>query len=436
MKTPVFLLLCLFSTCVYAQWDCPSRIGGSLKPLSGLSDNFTWATELITSTGYAGDLGISNAMSLVALDYSTNHITVYVEGGLKGWTRYGSDGYVNSGHSFGLREGFIQYRGNNQLLNLGLCSTKGDDPYLLNERVLGMNYQLELGSLRLHAITGTVQKQFARNGNFCTVGYLYNIVSGRERALLGDALGETSLALLTLTYKPCSANHPSDEFTTMETNESNGQSPKNSRLFKATQYGALLYHEYGSLISQQALFSGLFAQTELAGVIIKPEIILQSATSNQLLIWNLTLEKQYRWSNNQQTKFFGRYIGTVSIDSSASVLNSFSNVFAGEVLRLDALELPLLQVGIRHSVPRFKCSVKLQAALQTGQTGGYMYDPWGTEPTVDRMQEYDLIITKNIGDHWLLNAYAGYLIYPKMVLAYQYETVHTPWGKLEIRFTF
>jgi len=442
IRTALLSALLLSTTSLFAQWECPSRIGGNLKPFTNSFPNLTWAGELTTTAGATGDYAIGNIMGFAAMDLSFDKFTLYVEGGAKSWKRINANGYHNEGHNFGFREAFFQYRGTNQNLNIGLRSTQGDDPYLLNERVLGLDYKQTLGNWNFRAITGSVMNRFARNGTFCTLGYLYNIVPGRERQLIGRQFGQTNLAMLTLNYHPGSKPSTTDEFASSDglnapTNEFASNTKKSAiSLLKLINAGALAYTEYGALEPIKALYSGLYAELEVAGITIKPEIILQSATGNQGLLWNLTAQKQITWSNQQQTKIFGRFIGIIKIDSTAHALNSFSNVFAGEVLRLDAIELPIFQCGIKHSIPSLAASIKLQAALQTGETNGYLHNIMLPPPTVGRMKEYDMVISKNFGDHLLVNAHFGYLVYPKMTDAYVYELNRTPWGKIEMRLTF
>jgi hypothetical protein len=449
VKPALLAALLLSTSSLFAQWECPSRIGGNLKPFSENLPNLTWATELTTTAGSTGDYAIGNLMAFGAIDYSTEKTTLYFEGGAKSWKRIKSNGYHNEGHNFGMREAFFQYRGNANTLNLGLRSTQGDDPYLLNERVMGVDFKQTLGNWNFRAITGSVLNRFARNGTFCTIGYIYNIVPGRERVLLGRQFGQTNLAMFTLNYRPGSKPSTTDEFasgdglsasdTEFAAADEFGTTtakPK-SNLFKLVNAGALAYTEYGPLVATKAYTSGLYAEVELAGITIKPELLLQSAAGNTGLLYNITAQKQITWANQQQTKVFGRYIGMIRIDSTAHALNSFSNVFAGEVLRLDAIELPIFQCGIKHSFPALQMSVKLQAALQTGETRGYVYNVWNSPPTNDRMQEYDLVVSKNFGNHLLINGHLGYLVYPKMTdRAYVYETNRTPWGKVEMRYTF
>lgn len=447
LKTVLASALLLSSTALFAQWECPSRIGGNLKPFTSSLTNLTWAGELTTTAGSTGDFAIGNLMGFGALDYSTDKTTFYIEGGAKSWKRMDFNGYHSEGRNFGLREAFFQYRGTSNNLILGLRSTQGDDPYLLNERVAGIDFKQTLGNWNVRALTGSVLNRFARNGTFCTLGYLYNIVPGRQRTLLGREFGQTNLAMLTLNYRPGSKPSTTDEFAS-----SDGQSAATDEfaasdefgtakkpavsLFKLVNAGALAYTEYGPLEVAKALTSGLYAELEVAGITLKPELLLQSASGNNALIYNLTAQKEITWSNQQQTKVFARYIGQIQLDSAAYALNSFSNVFAGEVLRLDANELPIFQCGLKHSIPSLHASVKLQAALQTGEPRNYVHNEMQAPPTVARMSEYDLMLSKNFGNHFLINAHAGYLVYPKMTSPYNYVTNKTPWGKIEMRLTF
>jgi len=428
----------LFSTGAMAQWECPSRVGGSLKPIG--SSNLMWATEFTTTAGSVGDYSVGNAMAFLGLDYSQNNFTVYAEGGIKSWTRFNSKDYHNSKYSYGLREAFFRYKNEKQSLTIGLESTQGEDFYLINERVAGVNYRSTFGNWSLNALTGSVMDQYARNGTFCTLGYLYNIVPGRQRAVLGNKFGLTNPALLTLSYHPKAKQKDAstDEFAaTDEFSTDNGLSRKKSSFLKLNTVGGLLYNEYGAQIETPALFSGLFVEAEIAGLTFKPEIILQSANANMALLYSFTVQKQISWNNGQQTRIFGKYIGLHQIDSTAIALNSFSNVFAGEVLRMDALELPIVQAGIKQSVPSLKASLKLQMAMQTGKVSGYVADPYNPLLNNSRMQEYDMAISKNFGKYFLVNAWVGYMVYPKMTSrAFVYETNRNVWGKFEMRLTF
>ncbi len=431
---PILLLALMISPALKAQWECPSRLGGSLKPFG--QSNLMWAGEAITTGGFIGNEGLTNGMLFGGLDYSVNNHTLYVEGGFKSWYRLGGDRSDNGLYSFGLREAFYRNTGNNHTLTVGLHSAKSDDYYLLNERIVGANYRISLGKVELNAIGGSVLKDFARNGTFCTLGYLYNIIPGRQRAILGSDFGQTNLSMLTLTYKPSSGKKLNDEFSS---GDGLGTTAKPSFL-SLKSAGAVLYHEFGSWINDKTLLSGLYAEVSLGGVSIKPEVLLQSSKSNNALIYSLMADKQFTWSNGQMTKLFVRYVGMKKIDSTAVAGNSFSNVFAGEVLRLDALDMPFLQVGMKHSFPAIKTSVKLQAAMQLAKGTGYSIDDYGNT-TASRLGEIDLTLSKNFGKLFLVNATIGHLQYPSYstdpeTAMLRYASKSSLWGKIELRITF
>lgn len=446
-KLPLVIFAFMFISTASAQWECPSRLGGSLKPIK--TSNLMWATELTTSVGGVSNYGIANLMGFVGLDYTVNKHTFYLEGGFKSWVRYSSDSLLYRENTdgilalsdtryqtdlirFGMREAFYRYTGNTQNLTVGLQSVRSEDYYLLNERIAGLNYRLKLGNLSINAIGGSVLKQSSRNGTFCTLGYMYNIVPGRPRAILGNAFGETNLAMMTIGYKP-SSKLIVDDFST---DDGLGESLSKSTWLKLNNIGAVAYSEFGSWSLYNPFISGLYAEIDLVGIKIKPEILNQSATGNNAWIYSISADKQFSWSNGQLTRIFGRYIGMNSIDSSAVAVNSFSNVFAGEVLRLDAFELPILQIGLKHSIPAWKASAKIQYATQTGAVQGYLPDPFGTEMHPCRMSELDFTLSKNLGKYFMINATAGYLTYPEMTSVVGYETANSFWGKVEMRITF
>lgn len=80
--------------------------------------------------------------------------------------------------------------------------------------------------------------------------------------------------------------------------------------------------------------------------------------NNKRRLYNFEASKEVNWSSGQLTKMFVKYFGLHEISEGTVALNSYSNVFAGEVLRLDALELPL-QAGIKHSFPTIKSIDKI-----------------------------------------------------------------------------
>ena len=430
-KTPLLTLLILFVAMpqLQAQWECPSRLGAGLKPIG--SSNLMWATEITSSAGYAGNQGLANLMLFGGLDYSFGKNTLYMEGGVKNWMRFGSTENTSNYLLLGLREAYYKYSSKKNTMTLGLQSMKSDDDYLLNERVVGFNYALNSEKWRFNLLGGSVLKEFARNGTFCTVGYLYNITAGRERSILGNKLGQTNMAMLSLAYMP-SDKSTNNEFST------DGLTEGDNKAFMAlNSIGMLMYTEFGNWISTQSLTTGLFAKANVAGITLKPEILLQLANKNNALIYSFTADKQLEWNNGQMTRLFARYIGLSEINPGAIALNSFSNIFAGEVLRFDALDLPFLQTGIKHSFTKTKTSIKLQYSMQTGQARGFNSTLSINSPST--MKELDFSLSKNIGKSLLFSAHAGYLSYPSLenYMGYlTYITKNSPWGKVELRITF
>ncbi|HNX88628.1 MAG TPA: 4Fe-4S binding protein [Paludibacteraceae bacterium] len=412
----------------YAQWECPSRMGATLKPIGG--SNLMWTSEITTSGGFIGDYKIANLMLFGGLDYSINHHTFYVEGGVKNWVRNDSLNITNSqALKFGMREAFYRFSNDNHKLTIGLQSTKSDDYFLINERLAGANYKATFGRFNLNVLGGSVLKQSSRNGTFCTVGYLINVVPGRERALIGNKFGQTNVSMVSLTYVPSSGRDEfSSEFSTSDASKS---------IFKLNEAGGLAYYEFGNGKTISPFITGIYASSSLAGINLKPELLYQAAENNHALLYNIEVSKNINWSGGQLTKLMARYYGLHEISDGAVALNSYSNVFAGDVLRLDALELPFFQAGIKHSFPTIKSSVKLQAALQTGKTSGFIDDNFSTVPA--RMKEFDLSFSKNFGKYILITAYGGYIEHPTLSVdgsEFRYLKDASPWGKVEVRFTF
>ena len=85
-------------------------------------------------------------------------------------------------------------------------------------------------------------------------------------------------------------------------------------------------------------------------------------------------------------------MGKSNIDSNARILNSFSNIFAGDVIRLDAIDASFLQAGIKYSFPESKVHLKAQFASQL---------------TNNTMEEFDFEVGKKFGKHLQLNALSG-----------------------------
>jgi hypothetical protein len=436
------ILILAVNFCVYAQWECPSRLGAALKPIG--DSNFMLGAEVTTSAGWIKDNYAANAMLFLGLNYGKGPSSFYIEGGLKAWQRgtnkelsFSDDGGTTVTYKSdktnkilpGLREAFYRYSGSSSTFTLGLQSAKGDEDYLLNERIVGANYSYRTGNIKLNAIAGSVMQDFARNGRFCTLGYLYNdIVVGRPRSYVGNDFGDTDFGMLSFSFMPAKKV---DEFS----NES-------SSSFSFDKIGGVAYSEFGSKIDNAVFTGGLYSELSLGGVQFKPEILYQSVKDNNAVIYNFSAEKLFQWNASNATRLYARYLGFSSVSDGARPVNSFSNLFMGDVLRMDVLENPVLMFGIKHSFTAAKLSLKLQGVFQTKASaygGSYGFVPDNYSSPLTKMKEFDFGVSKNFGKYVLANVSIGMLDYPNLEttdFVLHYNHVQTMFGKLELRFTF
>lgn len=421
-KILILLTIVTLSLHVSAQWECPSRLGATLKPIG--SSDLMWSAEITGSAGWIKDKSAANTMAIVGLNYGKDKNSLYVEGGLKAW---GQDS--RSSVMAGLREAFYRYSGEKNTLTLGLQSARSDDPYLFNERVMGANYTYRSNNIKLNVAGGSVMEAFARNGRFCTYGFLYNdVVVGRPRSFVGNDFGDTNMGLVTLAYTPTKST---DDF-----------GDANPAFLSLDKIGVAAYTEYGRKVTNTLTMGGLYSEIALGGITLKPEILYQSTKSNNAVIYNLTAEKTFHWSDKQTTRFYGQYVGYTPIDESARPVNTFSNLFMGDALHQDVLEAPLVLLGIKHSFTSIKTSIKLQGVMQTkasamGGDYGFVTDDY-TSP-LTKMKELELSVSKNFGKHLLVNALLGALEFPSLEHTYNvlhYNHIQTMYGRMEFRFTF
>ncbi|MDZ4058992.1 MAG: hypothetical protein U1D64_03000 [Bacteroidales bacterium] len=371
MKRVLYLLFLVFITSsLSAQWECRSQLSPKLKPLA--QSKLYWASEVTLGAGYLTNNAIFNSMGFLGLDYSVKNSVLFAEIGYKYWDRVDFDSKNNfkNGH-FGVRELFYQYKGGSSRVTAGIQSATLDDYFLLNERMLGVNYKYNKNAWALNFNGGTVLKGFSRNGLFCSVGYLYDIVQGRDLALIGSKPGETNFAGVSIRYSPSKAKtnkeKNSDEFSLNEF-ESDFLDNGERMRFQIEDIGLVLYSEFGSLIDNVVYIPGVFIKVEMpANFTFKPEVLYQISNQNNAIIYSLALESNIVTSKNKFS-VNTRYIGSYEIDESAKLLNSYSNLFMGDVLRLDSRDaLPLLQIGARVSFPSIKTHFKLQYSAAMGR---------------------------------------------------------------------
>lgn len=439
----IAILLLAVSSTAYSQWECPSRLGAALKPIG--NSNFMWGAEVEASGGWVKDNYAGNLMGFFGLNYGQGRSNFYVEGGLKAWMRgsnqtwdYVDETTSTSGtkkdrtHNVlpGLREAFYRYNGDKSILTLGLQSAHGDEDYLLNERVVGLNYLFRTSNWRLNLIGGSVMQDFARNGRFCTKGYLYNdIVVGRPRSYVGKDFGDTNFGMFSVAFTP---QKKADEF---------GEATPS--LFSLNKVGAVAYSEFGKQLSKPIFTTGLYTDFDFAGIEVKPEVLMQTVDNKKAVIYHVSAEKKFQWSPSQVSRIYGLFVGYSAIDNGARPINSFSNLFLGDVLRQDVLESPAILLALKHSFTKIKTSIKIQGVMQlkssvvSNESTDFVPDYYNSP--LNKMQELDIAVSKNFGKYVWLNASFGMLNYPNLSLTnvtLHYNNVQTMFGKLDCRITF
>jgi len=401
---------------IFAQWECRSQLSSNLKPIG--NSKLYWASELTLGAGYLNKNAIFNSMGFLGVDYSTKKSTFFAEIGYKFWDRLDITPNVNynSGH-FGIRELFYQYKGDKGKLTLGVQSSSFDDNFLLNERMLGVNYKYNNYAWSINFNGGTVVKDFSRNGLFCSVGYLYDIIPGREIALVGNTFGQTNFAGATLKYTPSKAkkvkSNSSDEFSSDEFSSDVSGNHKKEGSFQLMDLGLILYSEFGSWKDSAMFMPGLFLNSGLpAKIIFKPEVLYQVSKGNNAIIYSLGIEKsiispKYKFTAN------GRYFGMSAIDQTAKVMNSFSNIFMGDVIRLDSKDIPMYQIGAKISFPSIKTHFKFQYSAGMG---------------THQLSETDFEIGKRFGKHIQVIAIGG-------LINSNFYNMNTVLGRIECRIS-
>ncbi|MCY1719709.1 hypothetical protein OU798_05110 [Prolixibacteraceae bacterium Z1-6] len=394
-KSLFTILIITCALAVQAQWECPSKLAAHLDPVFESAVLVGLETQL--STGVLDGNSINTAMEIMGIDFSTQHHSLYFEGGVKAWWKHDfSENQLFDQYRLGLREMFYQYRVNLSNFTLGLQTSTFDDHYLLNERIAGANYKLDLGRWKLNAYGGTVTKDFARNGIFCTTGFIYDLPTGQKQVVLGNNLGDKNLGGFTLTFFPGKDkktkkqtetsgedefetfeedefSETSDEFQSFENDESGTfttTSLQNSKMksgsgFGVEKVGMAAYSEFGNWIDNTFYHTGLFASIKLPGdIYLNPEALLQIENSNKGIIYLAKLEKSFTLKSGNRLSLSGAYYGFSEIDKDAMVLNSYSNILAGEVLRMDAANMPFYLLSAKLNIPSTKFHVKLQNAAQ------------------------------------------------------------------------
>ncbi|MFH2094512.1 MAG: hypothetical protein ABIJ16_02335 [Bacteroidota bacterium] len=413
MKSKIILaaIIILSSSMAFTQWECRSKLGAHLKPFKK-DFPLLWAIEQTSGHGYMNDRNITNLMVFAGLDYSFKKNQFYIEGGSKGWHNSlgAPENYNHNGKNrkfiqqqrFGIREGFYKFKNDKIQLTAGFHSMGLGDLFLVNERGLGFSYRQEAGHITISFTGASILKDFSRFGSFCSVHYLYNVLRDREYAYLGDEIGETNFAGMVIKWKPSHGNN----------DIASGSEKKKSII---DHIGLILYSEFGTGIDTMKTDYGVMTGMKLPGKLkLGVEALHQYHQDNQALLYFADLSREFKFGSYGQTILSAGYIGLQELDDNAMGYASFSNLFIGEVMRLDLMDIPLYQFAARHRIPKWSSMIKIQT----------------TQQFTDRhISEYDIAVGKTFFKHAKLT-----LMFCRMDADDMPEVYYM--GRGEIRITF
>ncbi|MDD2635747.1 MAG: hypothetical protein PHW82_09640 [Bacteroidales bacterium] len=370
------------SQAAYSQMDCRSTLGAHLTPFHK-NVPILWAIEgtmapgIMTSPYNNTDITkLNGGMVLGALDFTfaKNH-NLYLEGGYKNWTTsdFVNDAGAGKSKHLGMRQAFYTYTNNQFKVKAGLHETKLGSFPIVDERILGVSADKTIGAFNFNLRGGTVMKNFARMGVFCSNRHLYGLISPNYTDNIGKKPGDTNLAGLAINWNPqykkpvqSQSTTDSDEFSEFTDEFSSGS--VDNKNFEFSQVQLLIYNEFGNqnFIPDHKLYLGAFADMNLPfDFVAKVGGVYQNMSNNNTVIYIANLGRILSWQNAASTRFDISYIGKVDVSQNALYMPLFSNLFLGEIMRLDATDFPLWNAKINHRFPgKLKFNIGIKAVGQ------------------------------------------------------------------------
>ncbi|MCK5846622.1 MAG: hypothetical protein KAG84_04230 [Bacteroidales bacterium] len=403
------IVIVFFSQNISAQMDCRSMLGAHLTPFKK-DVPILWGIEATVAPGIMsspydslGKTLLNGGMLLAALDFGfgeqKHHI--YLEGGYKNWVNsefVAEDSAAKSKH-FGLRQAFYSYTNDKTKIKLGLHETRLGDFFLVDERVLGASIDHEIGAFTLNARVGTVSTSFARMGKFCANRHLYSIINPNYTENIGNKIGETNMAGFVINWNPHyekenSSSTNSDEFSEDDeftnssdefhenhdfnefgdTDDFSNEDDQSKYKVRISNIGLVFYDEFGSdkYIPDNKLYTGALVDLNLPfDFFLQTGGIYQNMKNNDAVVYIAKFGKSKSWENASLTKLSGAFIGKYDIDDNARFQPLFSNLFIGEVVRMDAAEFPLWQIALKHRFPgkmKFHFAIKAVGQIEDAKT--------------------------------------------------------------------
>ena len=366
-----------------AQMECRSTLGGHLTPFHKKVP-LLWAVEGTMAPGIMTDFNtdpaiLTGGMVLGALDFTfLKKNNFYFEGGYKMWKNSALENTVQPGQPgknsrhIGMRQVFYSFNGETTKIKLGLHEMKLGDYLLIDERVLGMSFDQEINAFSINFRTGTVMQNFARMGQFCANRHLYNIIDLTNPNIYTENIGkkpmETNLAGLTINWNPAynkKTEDSEDEFSEFD-EFSNTEDTKDPFV---SNVGLIFYAEFGKIIPNPKLYTGSLVDFNLP---LKMKLqtggVFQNMQDNNALVYIAKLNRGFMWNSGAITQIGGAYIGKYDIVHDAIFQPLFSNLFIGEIMRLDAVDFPLWQASVKH---RFTGKLKFHVGFKAV---GQIYD--------------------------------------------------------------
>lgn len=371
LKKLILINVFIFSfLTIKAQMECRSILGGHLTPFHKKVP-LLWAVEGTMAPGLMTDfkqkpLPIGTGMILAALDFTMlKKHNFYIEGGTKRWMNSTlSQPIEDKNRKVGMRQAFYNFNGENTKLKIGLHETKLGDLFIIDERVMGASLEQNIKNVTINASAGSVLKNFARMGQFCANRHIYNIIGKNYTENIGEKMGETNYAGINMTWKPKSNSDAEvDEFSEFGSSESK----KNS--FTVNNISFIFYDEFGKIITNNKLYSGSIVDLGLPyNFGIQTGAVYQNMENNNTVVYILKLKKSLDFRKYGITQINATYFGKQNIDDNALFTPLFSNLFIGEIMRMDAPDFPIWQTKINHN---FNSKINFHIGLNAvGQVTG------------------------------------------------------------------
>ncbi|MBN1541346.1 hypothetical protein JW992_04300 [candidate division KSB1 bacterium] len=396
MKKYLYLVLWFCGCAIAHASDCKSELAAHYKPVAD-SKFLLWAAELGGSAGYF-NLAPTERRYMVQKIYLGlsaewgKHQWVG-EAGYKYWNRSNTGpglGVSQSGWSslpqpekrnLGLREAFYRFHHASYDLTLGLQSVSLGSGWIVDERAVGARLDWNKGVWEGSLVSAAVMSDFARMQDHCATRHVYRLLRGGRLRLVGSDWGETNFAGATLAWKAgstMSSTKNQEEPDTEWILQDFSATVSEPRL-AVKKVGLIFIQEFGrGLYEYRPFWGGWMDIRTPGGIDASVEGVFQAISQERALGYRLQLDRQWNWRNGNSSSFSLAYYGRVSIDGHSRFYPAFSNLFLGDVLRLDSPDLPVLALSIGQ---RFFCQASPSFRIR-----------WIQQIEKDNLQEVDFQI--------------------------------------------